>query len=139
MQSQEDAFNELSFYTLSHPVRDYFIHQHVVDAFHAQTAHKNSKPIELLFSLIGLYLYLKKDYTGRQVQNAHTKLAQSKKNCPEIIFPTQSGVITVTDVLRSQPGMERDHMIREWCISVWTAYRNSHSTIETFVKGNLEV
>jgi len=92
------------FYTLSHPDKSYFIHQHVVDAYSAQTADENTKPIGLVFALVGLYLYLEKNYTGRQVQQAHMKLANNKKPWPKIELPKDRGAITVTDVLNAQPG-----------------------------------
>ncbi|GHN01809.1 hypothetical protein WSM22_32980 [Cytophagales bacterium WSM2-2] len=56
----KDQFNELSYYTLGHHDTVYFIHQHIVDAFQAQTADNSTKPIGLTFSLVGLYLYLEK-------------------------------------------------------------------------------
>jgi hypothetical protein len=85
--SPRKEFEELSYYTLGHPDTVYFIHQHIVDAFQAQTADKNTKPIGLTFSLIGLYLYLEKMYTGRQVQQAHMKLAQNKKSWTMLDLP----------------------------------------------------
>ncbi len=121
--------DELSFYSLSHPDAVYFIHQHVVDAYKAQTADENTKPIGLIFSLIGLYLYLEKNYTGRQVQLAHMKLANNKKVWPKIELPKDRGQITITDVLKAEPGEARDLMIKEWCRSVWAAYKTSHETI----------
>jgi len=121
--------DELMFYTLSHSDKAYFIHQHVVDAYKAQTADENTKPIGVIFSLIGLYLYLEKNYTGRQVQLAHMKLAENKKPWPRIELPEDRGSITVTDVLKTQPGEERDLMIKKWCVSVWSAYERSHETI----------
>jgi hypothetical protein len=50
MENSQNAFNELSFYTLAHPNKAYFIHQHIVDAFKAQTADHNTKPIGLTFA-----------------------------------------------------------------------------------------
>jgi hypothetical protein len=132
-------FEELSFYTLGHPDMAYFIHQHVVDAFQAQTADKNTKPISLTFSLIGLYLYMDKMYTGRQVQMAHMKLAQNKKAWPTLDLPQQRGTITVSDVLKVEPGLKRDLIIRDWCSSVWTAYKNCHDVIATLAKSELGV
>lgn len=82
--SPQDQFNELSFYTLQHPDQVYFIHQHIVDAYQAQTADQNTKPIALTFSLVGLYLYLEKNYTGRQVQQAHMRMAQHKQTWPTL-------------------------------------------------------
>ncbi len=66
----QEQYYELSFYTLAHPDKD-FIHQHIVDAYAAQTASEKTKPITIYFSLAGLYLFIEKDYTGRQVQKAH--------------------------------------------------------------------
>lgn len=132
-------FDELSYYTLGHSDTAYFIHQHIVDAFQAQTADENTKPISLTFALIGLYLYLEKMYTGRQVQEAHMKLAQNKKAWTVLDLPDHRGTITVSDVLKTEPGKTRDLMIREWCSSVWTAYRNWHDIIATLAKTELGV
>ena len=135
----EEAFHKLSFYTLAHPDMIYFIHQHIVDAYQAQTASATSKPIGLIFSLVGLYLYIEKGYTGRQVQQMHMKLAQNKKEWPEIKLPGKRGAITVSEVLKKQPGEERDKMIHNWCVSVWNAYSESHQTIEALVKAKLGI
>jgi hypothetical protein len=136
-RSTQDQFNELSFYTLAHPDMIYFIHQHVVDAYQAQMANEKTKPIGLTFSLIGLYLYLEKDYTGRQVQQAHMKLAQNKKVWPAFELPISRGEITVSQVLHTAPGAERDSMIKEWCKSVWYSYKNSHETVASLVRREL--
>ena len=66
--STSEEYHELAFYTLAHPDKDYFIHQHIVDAFQAQTADEHSKPIAIIFSLAGLYLSAEKGYSGRTVQ-----------------------------------------------------------------------
>ena len=139
MEKLSHEFHELSFYTLDHPDKVYFIHQHVVDAYQAQTADTQTKPIGLLFSLVGLCLYLEKNYTGRQVQLAHMQLAKNKKNWPSIDLPDTKGKIDVTYVLKSPAGSARDQMIKEWCTSVWKAYKNSHKTILLFIKKELEV
>jgi hypothetical protein len=61
----QDAYDELCCYTLSH--RDTsFIHQHVVDAFAAQTADERTKLIGLAFALIGLYLHQSAVITSAQ-------------------------------------------------------------------------
>jgi Family of unknown function (DUF5946) len=122
-------FNELLYYTLGHPDKDYFIHQHAVDAFQAQTADEKTKPIGLVFSLIGLYLFLERGYTGKAVQQAHMTMAQHKKTWPSRPLPAERGEITVTEVLKSTPGPERDQMIRCWCVSVWNAYKDWQFTI----------
>src|SRR5688572_7447585 len=97
--SPKDKFNELSYYTLDHPDTSYFIHQHIVDAYTAQSVDENTKPISITFSLVGLYLYVEKNYSGRQVQQAHMKLSQNKKVWPEFQIPTHKGDITISNVL----------------------------------------
>jgi hypothetical protein len=131
------AFHELSFYTLAHPDTVNFIHQHIVDAYQAQTADAMTKPIGLVFSLVGLYLQLEKNYTGREVQLAHMKLAKNKKLWPAIELPLNRGQINVTDVLKADAGEARDIMIRHWCESVWAAYKESHKTVAALVSGEL--
>ena len=137
--SPTDLFHELTFYTLDHPDKIYFIHQHAVDAWQAQTADENTKPIAITFSLVGLYLYLEKAYTGRQVQLAHIKLTQHKKIWPKFQLPDKRGDIMVSDVVKAAPGQQRDSMIRNWCSSVWEAYEHSHGTIASLLKSELDV
>jgi hypothetical protein len=134
-----DLFNELSYYTLEHPDKRYFIHQHIVDAYSAQKADNNIKPVSIVFSLAGLYLYLVKNYSGREVQLAHMRLVKSKKVLPLINLPETRGEITLLEVLTARPGNERDKMIRDWCYSVWMAYQDSHESIATFVAKELNI
>lgn len=106
-----DAYDELYVYTMG---RSGFILQHVVDAFGAQTANKDTKPIGITFALVGLLLRVEKRYSGRQVQEVHMKLARLKKQWPAIPLPEDRGSVTAVDVmavaegklgiLRSTPG-----------------------------------
>jgi len=48
---EQEKYYELSCYTLAHPDPQ-FIHQHVVDAFMAQTADQNTKSIGITFALM---------------------------------------------------------------------------------------
>jgi len=64
--TSEDASYELCYSTLAH--RDpSFIHQHVVDAFAAQNADEQTKLIKLTFALVGLYLHVETQFSGKQV------------------------------------------------------------------------
>jgi len=137
IRTDEEYFHELSFYTLEHPDKSYFIHQHILDAYTLQMADQNSKPISLVFSLAGLYLFLEKNYSGRQVQIAHMKMAKNKKHWPPITLPEKKGDITVSEVLFSNSGKERDEMIKKWCNSVWISYSENHRTIAEFVNREL--
>ena len=70
--SEQDAYNQLRCYTLAHgdPAS---VHQHVVDAFAAQTTDDHNKPITLGFALIGLFLHVERQFSGRKVQQAHMR------------------------------------------------------------------
>lgn len=126
--SIQEQYNELSFYTLAHQDIS-FIHQHIVEAQVAQTATSDTKPKSIIFSLVGLYLFIKKSYTGRQIQQRHMQMAKNKKTFPAIILPAKRGDISVSDVLAKPPGQERDKMIAKSCASVWNVYQNNRDAI----------
>ena len=125
----ENMFEELMYYTLS-KYDEEFIHQHVVDAYAAQNADSRTKKIKIFFALAGLYLYLEKDYTGKEIQNAHVKMTKVTKDYPSIDLPAFRGELTIEDVLNELPGTNRDDMIRKWCQSVWKAYQEQHQLIK---------
>ena len=134
--AEQKAFHELSYYTLTQ--RDpSFIHQYVVDAFAAQYAHEHTKPITLAFALIGLYLYLEKNFSGREVQLAHMKLAKHKKRWPTFDLPEYRGNATVFDVIAAPEGPKRDEAIHRWCAAVWDAYQGNHRKVENLVQTEL--
>jgi hypothetical protein len=122
------AYDELAAYTLTHgdPA---FIHQHVVDAFAAQHATEDSKPIGVAFALIGLYLHLERGSSGREVQQAHMRLGRRRRLWPIFELPATRGEITVHDVVAETPGPERDRAIEDWCASVWQAWSGSKERV----------
>jgi hypothetical protein len=68
--TDQEAYDKLSRYTLAHR-SPAFIHQHIVDAFTAQHADMETKPIAIVFALVGLYLYVEKNLTGKKIHFAH--------------------------------------------------------------------
>ncbi|HVM71983.1 MAG TPA: DUF5946 family protein [Anaerolineales bacterium] len=129
MKNDQDLYEELSYYTLAHNDPS-FIHQHIVDAFAAQTADQNTKSIKLTFALVGLYLYVERQFSGRQVQRFHMQLAQEKQSWPVFSLPAERGEITVAGVLGAPAGPERDKMIHQWCISVWDAFSENRPVVQ---------
>src|SRR3954470_17766875 len=123
-----DDYHELSAYTLTHGGSD-FIHQHVVDAWKAQTATEQSKPIGVVFSLAGLYLHVERGFTGRQVQLAHMQMAKSREPWPRLPLPLARGEMTASDVMAAAEGVPRDQAIHDWAVSVWNAFTGSRATI----------
>ena len=133
MGSEQDAYHELSAYTLTHGDPT-FIHQHVVDAWAAQHAVEGVKPIGLTFALAGLYLHLEKGFTGRQVQRGHMQMARHKRPWPAFQLPAARGSITAIDVMAAPAGTARDQAIDEWCRSVWNALAVNRPAVEELLR-----
>ena len=138
MPTDQELFDQLSFYTLS--LRDpAFLHQNAVDAFAAQHVDEETKPIKTVFALIGLYLTLEQGFTGRQVQLAHMRLAKQRKLWPKIPPPPESTSITVADILAAEPGPPRDQAIRNWCRAVWHTWQPQRETIVKLALEELDI
>lgn len=131
--TQAEAYEAICYYTLSLGDVD-FIHQHVVDAFAAQTAAEGGKPIGLTFALVGLFLHVEHGFSGREVQRAHMKLATARREWPRFPLPEHRGDITAIDVEQASAGAERDRMIDLWTSSVWNAFRHERAVVEKLLK-----
>ncbi len=137
--SDKDLYDQLALYTLE--LRDpEFIHQHIVDAYAVQHAGPGTKPIAIVFGLIGLYLYVEKNFTGRQVQRVHMQLAKHNRKWTAPAIPSdQRATIGVADVLAAPPGPMRHAMIRRWCESVWQDCQATRSQIAALAQTELGV
>jgi hypothetical protein len=138
MASNQDLDHELSFYTLAHSDSS-FLHQHIVDAYTAQHADETTKPIAIVFALVGLYLHTEKNFTGRQVQRFHMKLAKIRRQWVRPFLPKERGAITVRHVLAAAAGPSRDALIHSWSASVWEAWNDSHDDTANLVKNELAI
>jgi hypothetical protein len=137
--SDQDLYDRLAFYTLE--LRDpEFIHQQIVDAYAVQHAGPGTKPIAVVFGLIGLYLYVEKNFTGRQVQRAHMQLARNRRwwTAPPIPLDRRA-TIGVADVLAAPPGPLRHAMIYRWCEAVWQDWQASRSQITALAQTELGI
>jgi hypothetical protein len=121
MNSDEDTYHELCAYTLQRGDAT-FIHQHVVDAFAAQRATNQTRPISVAFSLAGLYLHVERGFSGRRVQRAHMLLGRRKRAWPRFDLPEDRGAVTAHHVMAAPAGSARDELIEKWCASVWSAF-----------------
>jgi hypothetical protein len=126
MDTMRAAYDEVYLYTIGRPG---FILQHVVDAFAVQRVNDDSKPMGLVFGLVGLYLHVEKQFSGREVQRVHMELGRRKRGWPRVYVPEDRGSMTVADVLAASAGPERDAAIDNWCRSVWTAFGANRETI----------
>ncbi len=131
MDTPRAAYDEVYAYTMGRPG---FILQHVVDAFAVQTANDESKPISVVFGLIGLYLRVEKQFSGRQVQKVHIALARRKREWPALRLPVERGSMTVAGVFAANAGTERDQAIDDWCRSVWAACIAHRETIVALLR-----
>ena len=138
MATDEELYNELAFYTLAHPDPG-FIHQLLVDAYTAQHADVLTKPIAVTFALVGLYLVVERNFTGKQVQRVHMQLARTRRVWPPFSLPGERGAITVADVAAVPPGEERDTAIHQWCAVVWEAWRGSREGIAALLRKELDI
>jgi hypothetical protein len=126
MDSMRATYDEVYAYTMGRPG---FILQHVVDAFAVQTANDLSRPIGVVFGLVGLYLHVEKQFSGHQVQRVHMELGRRKRQRPHVHVPEDRGSMTVADVLAASAGPERDMAIDDWCRSVLTAFGANRQAI----------
>jgi hypothetical protein len=133
MDPARQAYDELYVYTMGHgdPA---FILQYVVDAFAAQTATKETKPITLTFALVGLYLHIEKQFSGRQVQRAHMRLGAHKQQWPNLSLPDDCGAMGPGEVMSAEAGPARDAAIDAWCQSVWTAFHANRGAIAAWLE-----
>lgn len=138
MATDEELYHALMAYTLE--LRDQaFLHQHVVDAYAAQHADATSKPIGVVFALVGLYLHVERGFTGRQVQRVHMQLAEQRRAWPRMQVPADCGAVGVRDVMAAAAGPERDARIHAWCAAVWEAWKGSSSVIAALLKDELGI
>jgi hypothetical protein len=101
----------------------------VVDTYEAQHAGGETRPITVVFGLIGLYLALEKGYTGRQVQVAHMKIGKRRRDWPPLEPPEHPASLTVMDVLREDTDRGRDEMIMRWAAAVWQSWEYQHQWV----------
>lgn len=123
-------YGELTGYTVAQAYSTgTFLHQLAVDTYAAQHANDTAPPIRTAFALIGLYFAFERGYTGQQVQHMHTLLARRSKRWPRFAPPAVVGAVTVWDVLRAEPGEQRDAMLRRWGQSVWDAWQAERARV----------
>ena len=126
MEPTRAAYDEVYVYTMGRPG---FILQHVVDAFAVQNANPEGPLISVVFGLVGLYLHIERQFSGRQVQEVHKKLGRTERRWPTIYFPADRGRMTALDVLAAPEGPERDRAIHDWCESVWNAFHDNREVV----------
>jgi len=131
-------FDQLSFYTLAQP-RSEFLHQLAIDTFTAQNATTATKPIAVVFAVLGLYLHAERGFTGLQIQRVHMQLAPRRLPWPALRLPERHADLTVADVLAAEAGPERDAMIRRWCVAEWQAWTESRPAIAHLLRTQLDI
>jgi hypothetical protein len=129
-----DAYDELNAW--SYTPAGGSLHQYVVDAHAAQTADESTKPITLVFALVGLCLHLERGYDGLAIRNLHQRMANNKSDWPTLKLPEARGEVTPADVM-AVPEAERAGAVSAWSESVWAAYADAHEEIRRIVASYL--
>src|SRR5262245_15734898 len=75
----QDPYHELYVYTMSRGPS--FPLQHVVDAHAAQMANADTKPIGIVFALVGLYLLASREAMDRRSSAAHPHATGAEPAC----------------------------------------------------------
>jgi len=125
-------FTNLSGYTLSNN-NEQFIHQLIVDAYSAEHAGGCTKNITVMFALIGLYLVVERNYTGRQVQLLHMRIP--KQNWPYLEPPKHTASIKINDVVNAKTNSQKELLIYRWVSDVWDSWAEQHSYLHKIING----
>lgn len=131
-------YGEVVGYEATDPVRLAPWHQTCVDAYGAQHAGPESKPIGVAFALNGLYLVLERGFTGIQAREAHGYLAGTVDSWPSFEPPASAGEVTVFDVAMAGSGDEHIAAVQRWGRSVWETWRHVHAQIAELTDRQLE-
>jgi len=126
-----ELYGQLSGYTLSQNDST-FIHQLTGDAYGAQHSGGVTKNITTIFALIGLCLVMEHNYTGRQVQKVHMRIA--KQSWPRLDPPKHNASITVLDVLEAKDDIQRANLIKSWVTAVWDSLSQHHEWVRQKTK-----
>jgi hypothetical protein len=108
-----------------------FVHQTAVDAYGVQHC-RPGKAITLVFGLVGLYLVVERERTGRQVQLAHMALAKARVPLPDVALGSAISAGTVVAVLDRIPDVGIRTAVTEWGSRVWDAYAPAHDTVRAW-------
>ncbi len=128
-----ERYHELTAYTLSLGDPD-FVHQHVVDAYAAQHSGPAVDGRRTGLALIGLYLYLERGFSGRSVQQAHTRLARRSGPWPPVSVTAPITGLTVDDILATPPGPRRPSLVHEWAVVVWRAWEDRRPDVTVLTR-----
>jgi hypothetical protein len=82
---------------------------------------------------------VEKNFTGKQVQQAHMRLAMRRRQWIRSALPEFRGSIRIADVMAAEPGPARDAMIHAWCAAVWQAWQDSRAPIAALLKDELAI
>jgi len=83
----------------------------------------------VVFALVGLYLHVERNVTGRQVQKVHMQMASRRREWPRLSLPRESGGVVIADVVAAPAGERRYALIRAWCESAWETWWESRLQI----------
>jgi Family of unknown function (DUF5946) len=122
-------YGEVAGFELAHLTRLGRFHQLMVDTYGAQHAGGPAAPIGVAFALIGLRLALDEGWHGDEVRSAHQYLAQTWREWPLFVPPTDEGALTLQDIALAGSPDAHARLMVEWATDVWYSWAASVSQV----------
>jgi hypothetical protein len=123
-------------FELSHVAALGGFHQLLVDTYGAQHPGPPSKPIRLVYSLVGLHLALEQGFNGLEVRQVHQRMGKPRADWPVFARPAHLGLLTVDALARAGADAEsvegHARALREWAADVWRAWSSEHEAVRAF-------
>jgi hypothetical protein len=127
------ACGEVAAFAYEHPAELGGLHQLVVDAYGVQHAGEPTRPIRVVYGLVGLYLALECGVDGPGVRDVHSAMGRPAADWPSFDEPRPTGGITVADVLHAgrDAGSVQGHAnaVRRWAGEVWAAWSDRREDV----------
>jgi hypothetical protein len=128
-----EKFNDIAVYNFFKNDKNY-IHQVAVDAYVAQHSGTPTTNKATVLALIGLYLYVVREYKGNKIQIEQMRIAKLQNDWPRFEVHTNINEITVLDVLNeSAVGDKREEMIKKWAKYVWDCWSHEETGIANII------
>ena len=134
-----ELYGEVAGYETQHLLELGRWHQLLVDAYAAQHAGERTPLIGTAFALIGLHLAIDRGWDGRQVRDAHQRLAAASKVWPRFELPARRGNLTIFDLAMARTPQEHVERLRAWAAAVWEAWVGAHDPVRALLRTHADV
>ena len=130
-------FTEVAGYEFGNPARVWTVHQLTVDSYAVQHAGGPHPDKSLAIHLSGLHLALDKSVPPPEVAPLLKRVADANSAWPHFAPPDTAGLLTILDIAMTDSAAEHRRIVRQWAESIWSVWRDAHSTIEELISASL--